>query len=178
MPRIVEADKEKQIAGVILLAGNTRSLPDVLDYQIPYLLGLDGSISDDDQKKIDEQKEVTKNIRDLEYLKAMPDGEMLMGAPKNYYLDLHGYAPAKEAASVFSKALILQGERDYQVTMKDDFATWKSELSSKEGVTFKSYPKLNHLFIVGRGKSKPIEYQRPGHVAAEVVDDIANWTSQ
>lgn len=42
-------------------------------------------------------------------------------------------------------------------------------------MTFHSYPALNHLFIAGEGMSLPIEYLRAGHVAEEVVRDIAAW---
>jgi hypothetical protein len=70
--------------------------------------------------------------------------------------------------------LVLQGERDYQVTMKD-FERWKTTLGGKGNVEFKSYPKLNHLFIDGEGKSIPSEYEKVGHVAAYVIEDIARW---
>ena len=39
----------------------------------------------------------------------------------------------------------------------------------------KSYPPLNHLFVAGEGKSLPAEYNKPGHVAPAVVDDIAKF---
>jgi len=42
-------------------------------------------------------------------------------------------------------------------------------------VTFRRYADLNHLFMAGEGLSTPEEYQRPGHVAEEVMDDIAEW---
>jgi len=42
-------------------------------------------------------------------------------------------------------------------------------------VRFKLYPKLNHLFIEGEGKSTPAEYQKVGHVAEEVIEDISDW---
>ena len=70
--------------------------------------------------------------------------------------------------------LILQGERDYQVT-PEDFARWKAALGSRRDVTFHSYPALNHLFIAGTGPSLPAEYQVQGHVAEEVIRDIAAW---
>ena len=50
--------------------------------------------------------------------------------------------------------LILQGERDYQVTMAD-LHGWRDALSDRTDVTIKSYPALNHLFIAGEGKSTP-----------------------
>jgi hypothetical protein len=37
------------------------------------------------------------------------------------------------------------------------------------------YPKLNHCFVAGTGKSTPSEYAQPGYVAEEVVADIAAW---
>jgi hypothetical protein len=42
-------------------------------------------------------------------------------------------------------------------------------------VTFKLYPKLNHLFIEGEDRSTPAEYQHAGHVAEIVIRDIAEW---
>ncbi len=73
--------------------------------------------------------------------------------------------------------LILQGERDYQVTM-DDFSKWKAAVGTRPGVMMKSYPALNHAFIAGAGRSMPAEYMTPGHVAVEVVRDIADWISR
>jgi uncharacterized protein len=37
---------------------------------------------------------------------------------------------------------------------------------------------LNHLFVAGEGKSLPAEYDRPGHVALEMVADVAAWIKQ
>lgn len=42
-------------------------------------------------------------------------------------------------------------------------------------VTLRSYPALNRLFIAGTGVSLPAEYQVPGHVAEEVIRDVATW---
>jgi hypothetical protein len=70
--------------------------------------------------------------------------------------------------------LILQGERDYQVTMAD-FGMWKTAVGSAKGVVMMSYPALNHLFVAGEGKSLPAEYAKPGHVAPQVIDDIAKF---
>ena len=72
--------------------------------------------------------------------------------------------------------LILQGERDYQVSLKD-FDLWKAALGRRKDVTLKTYPTLNHLFVAGEGKSKPAEYSQPGHVAPEVIDDIVKFVT-
>ncbi len=70
--------------------------------------------------------------------------------------------------------LILQGERDFQVTMQD-FNLWKAALGSRDDVTFRSYPKLDHLFVAGEGKSTPADYQKAAHVFEEVISGIAEW---
>ena len=99
---------------------------------------------------------------------------MISGAPASYWLDLRGYDPPSAATAREAPMLILQGERDYQVTMAE-FAKWKAALGSRRDVTFRSYPTLNHLFIAGTGPSSPAEYKVPGHVAEEVIRDIATW---
>ncbi|SPF50637.1 hypothetical protein SBA4_4460015 [Candidatus Sulfopaludibacter sp. SbA4] len=48
-------------------------------------------------------------------------------------------------------------------------------MAGRANVTLHSYPKLNHLFIAGVGKSTPQEYGEPGHLDAEVLSDIAAW---
>ncbi len=72
------------------------------------------------------------------------------------------------------RLLVLQGERDYQVTMRD-FEGWKAALGSSALATLKTYKTLNHLFVSGTGTPSPAEYEKPGHVAEEVVTDIAAW---
>jgi hypothetical protein len=73
--------------------------------------------------------------------------------------------------------LILQGERDFQVTMTD-FNLWKAGLAKNPAVVFKSYPALNHLFVAGTGKGSTAEYAKPGHVAPEVIEDIAAFVKK
>jgi len=98
----------------------------------------------------------------------------LLGAPPAYWLDLRAHNPVAEAKSLKQPLLILQGGRDYQVTPAQ-FDDWKKGLEGSNKVTFKLYPELNHLFIAGKGKSSPSEYEKGGYVAEEVVSDIAEW---
>ena len=69
---------------------------------------------------------------------------------------------------------IIQGERDYQVTV-EDFNGWKAVLKDNPHVTFKLYPKLNHLFISGEGKSIPSEYVDDKNMDGEVIKDLIEW---
>ena len=171
VPRIASADPT--VAGFIVMAGAARPLEDAIVAQTRYLAEADGSISAEEQQTIDRAAALAEDVRGLKPEDAA-NGRMVSGAPASYWLDLRGYDPPSSAKSVKAPMLILQGERDYQVTT-EEFAKWKDALGSRSDVTFHSYPALNHLFIAGTGRSVPAEYQVAGHVADEVVRDIASW---
>ena len=95
-------------------------------------------------------------------------------APDAYWKDFDAYLPAQAAANLRLPMLILQGERDYQVTLAD-LQGWRNAVGGRANVTIKSYPTLNHLFLPGEGKSTPSEYERAGHIPDFVLDDIADW---
>lgn len=149
-PRIAAADP--RLAGIVIMAGPTRPLPELMREQFAYLSSLSGGPSDPEAA-----------IQ-----------QALKLAPESYWKDLEGYRPAEVAAKLTLPMLILQGERDYQVTLTD-LQGWRASLAGKPAVTIKSYPALNHMFLPGEGKSTPSEYQRPGHVPVEVLDDISKW---
>ena len=169
-PRIARQDST--LAGLIIMAGNTRPTEDLVIEQIAYLASLSDELSEQQEHQFSQMKQAAEQIRSLE------DGEestaAILGAPPAYWLDLKDYDPAGEASKLPLSMLILQGERDYQVRMAD-FAGWKRALADRKNVTFQSYPSLNHLFQHGEGKSTPAEYNKPGHVSPQVIDDIANW---
>jgi uncharacterized protein len=170
-PRIWIADPS--IAGVIVLAGAARPLEDAIVAQSRYLAAADGTTSAEEQQAIDEAEALAGRVRALQP-EAAKSGQMIGGVPASYWLDLRSYDPTAAATKVKAPMLILQGGRDYQVTA-EEFAKWKATLGARRDVTFHSYPLLNHLFIAGAGPSLPGEYLVPGHVAEEVVRDIADW---
>src|SRR5688500_15534385 len=171
IPRIGIADPA--IAGLVVLAGAASPLEDLIVAQVRYLAAADGTISPEEQQGIDQAAGIVQSVRALKPEDAK-SGRMIFNAPASYWLDLRGYDPPAVAKQVKAPMLILQGERDFQVTT-DEFAKWKSALGSRRDVTFNSYPALNHLFIAGTGPSLPAEYQVPGHVAEEVISGIATW---
>jgi fermentation-respiration switch protein FrsA (DUF1100 family) len=103
--------------------------------------------------------------------------EAVLGVPATYWVDLKDYRPTDLASGLKMPLLIVQGERDYQVTMQD-FQNWQDALSGQANVALKSYPGLNHLFIAGAGKSVPAEYETPGNVAPEIIQDVVSWIQQ
>ena len=57
----------------------------------------------------------------------------------------------------------------------DSFRDWQQKLAKRTGTTFKSYPKLDHLFLEGTGPATPADYAQPRNIPKYVVDDIAAW---
>jgi dienelactone hydrolase len=171
-PRIAEQDGK--LAGLVLMAGNVRPVEDLMVEQVTYM-GATGTEPDSAkvfQAQLDKAKAFQANVKKLE--PGDEDSPALGGVPVAYWVDLKGYDPAAAAKKLGIPMLILQGERDYQVTMAD-FAMWKAAVGSAKGVVMMSYPALNHLFVAGEGKSLPAEYAKPGHVAPPVIDDIAKF---
>ncbi|WP_232791594.1 MULTISPECIES: hypothetical protein [Amycolatopsis] len=71
--------------------------------------------------------------------------------------------------------MVLQGGRDYQVTVEDDLARWRAGLPD---AAVWSYPADDHLFFPGTGPSTPDSYREPQHVDATVVADLADWLAR
>jgi dienelactone hydrolase len=170
-PRIGMADTD--IAGLIIMAGLTRSLEDMMVEQTSYILEGDGSLSVDDQTKVNDLQKQVDAVKAL----TGQSTETVLGAPASYWVDLKDYRPTELARGLKMPLLVVQGERDYQVTMQD-FQNWQSALSGQSNVTLKSYPGLNHLFIAGDAKSVPAEYQTPGNVAPAIIQDVVSWIQQ
>lgn len=171
IPRIAAADPA--IGGFVILAGTTRRLEDVILQQVSYINSLNTTGARDQMANLDRIRQQVRRIKALKPADASSEA-LILGASAKYWLDLKSYRPAEAAKAIKQPLLVLQGERDYQVTM-DDFKGWQKALAARTDVTFKSYPDLNHLFMQGLGKSTPAEYELPGAVAPVVIDDIATW---
>ncbi len=177
LPLIGKADPHT--AGLIVLAGLARPLEDTLVDQFTYIYSLDGTITPEHQKHLDEVKRQAEQVKAPDLSPATPAASLPFGVPAAYWLSLRGYQPEEVARTLPQPLLILQGESDYQVTM-EDFRQWQHALAERKDVQFHSYPALSHLFapVEGGGMSTPATYAIPTHVAEEVVNDIASWIKQ
>ena len=170
-PRI--AERSEGLAGIIILAGLARPLEDALEEQFTYISSLtDSSVGAGAQ--LAGLKRQCANVKQLG-TDAFDDKIPLpLGLPRSYWKLANEYKPVEVAARLKLPVLVLQGERDYQVTM-EDFGLWRTGLLRCKNACFKSYPKLNHLMQEGSGKSTPFEYNRASPVPAYVMEDIASF---
>ncbi len=173
-PRIAAGDK--QVAGIIILAGTARPLQDVIADQLKYISSLPGPGGEAAKKQVQAAEQAKVQI---ESPALKPDSTVdLLGTriPGSYFLDLRNYHPAEAAAQLKIPILVLHGGRDYQVTGAD-YNLWKAALAKDPRATLRFYPELTHLFMTGKGSGPgtPEDYAIAGHVSPEVVHGIAEW---
>lgn len=152
VPRIAQRAGEGYLSGIISLAGPVRKMEQLLTEQMTYISSLSGTQPD---------------------VKAAVE-QVMNSLPESYRKMETEYQPVEVARMLKLPFLVLQGERDYQVTMQD-FGMWRFGLYRNPNVFFKSYPKLNHALQEGSGKSTPFEYTHLSPVPEYVIKDIADF---
>ena len=169
-PRI--AKNNDDIDGIIIMAANSRKLYDIIEHQYDYLFSLQKT-TEEMQEHLKFAKQKLQKIREGDFDETTPASELMIWNAC-FWQDIKEYDQIETAAQISQPIYILQGERDYQIPMRE-FYGWRSGLGRKQNASFKWYPGLNHLFIYGTGKSTPDEYSLIGNVSEEVVNDIAEW---
>ncbi len=173
-PRIGQQNPD--IAGLVLMAASARPYGVVLADQVTYL----GSLPDFNVQVVDAQlEELGVLAARLTAIHLGEDVSAVFEDPgeASYWASLLAYDPLATALAVDLPILILQGERDYQVTLAD-FALWGEVLADRAAVTFISYPALAHNFMALGDPARlvtPADYSLPGFVDETVIDDLAAW---
>ncbi len=171
-PRIAARQME-QVAGIIIVAGLARRFEDALLEQSEYIATLPGTTASAEARmRLDELKRQVENVKRMgtdDFSDSIP---LPVGLPADYWDFLRTYDAVGTASALACPILVLQGERDYQVTMQD-YGLWQAGLLSNRKARLKSYPRLNHLLQEGTGKSAPSEYGEARPVPVYVADDIA-----
>lgn len=171
-PRIARRDGE--LAGVVMLAALARPVPDAILAQTEYLLTLDGELSNREASRLAEVERAVERIRALD----VGDDEVLFLGGREYWETLQSVDAPVEVAALDVPRLLLQGERDYQVTVEEDLALLRSAVGDDPAVTVRTYPALDHLFLPGEGPSTPQQYAEPGNVDRAVIEDVATWIGE
>lgn len=174
-PRI--AQRDPQLAGVIMLAAPARPFLTVLAAQIREL-GPKQGMSADELEQREKALAAEQKLLDAAGSGSVPAGsfELLPGqqVSQAYLLSLHDVHQLAEAKALTRPMLILQGGNDFQVSPKLDFDAWRHALAGKPDVTFHLFPGLSHLFMPGPTRS-PADYTQPAHVDPAVIATIAKW---
>ncbi|GIL25090.1 alpha/beta hydrolase family protein [Actinocatenispora comari] len=161
------------VAGLIIMAGDTQPmqhaavrvvehLADMLPDQVP-------------PAAVETFRQQAALVDSAALTSSTPATDLPFGLPAPYWLELRDYDPVSIAAGLDVPMLILQGGRDYQVTIADDLVGWRTGLAAHPRTDIRVYDADDHLFFPGTEPSTPAGYQTPQHVDPAVVADIARW---
>jgi dienelactone hydrolase len=170
-PRVAAA--EASVAGLVILAGDTAPMGQAAVRVARYLAAADPDQAA--QTAVEALSRQAAMVDSPNLGPSTPTADLLFGWPASYWLDLRGYDPVATAAALGKPMLILQGGRDFQVTVADDLAGWQVGLAHRRDVTIRIHDADDHLFFRGEGASTPADYTVPRHVDPAVVADIAAW---
>jgi dienelactone hydrolase len=169
-PRI--AQQNGSVAGLVLLAADTRPMHEAAIRVGRHLVAMDPETYKPLLAVFEQQAAA---VADPDLSPNTPAEELLFGFPASYWLELREYNPVATAVKLARPMLILQGGRDYQVTVEHDLADWRSALQDRDDITIRVHDKDDHLFFPGDQPSTPNDYLRVQHVDPVVVDEIAGW---
>ena len=169
-PRVAAA--EPGVAGIVVMAGDTQPLHHSAIRVLRYVASLSPKAAREMRATI---KTVEEQAAVIDAPEFGADSGTVLGAPASYWLDLRDYDPVAVAARLERPVLILQGGRDYQVTVADDLPGWRAGLAHRTDAEIRVYEADNHQFFRGEEPSTPADYEAADHVDPEVIGDIADW---
>jgi fermentation-respiration switch protein FrsA (DUF1100 family) len=168
------AQQTSGLAGVILMAAPTRPLQRLLLEQVSRQIEIHTLATDERQHQLDTLQAQVAVIDQLDP-QHLPKPPLLLQQPASYWLSLRGYDPVTTAQALTLPLLVLQGDRDIQVSPQRDFGRWKQAFAGNPRVRLIDYPTLSHLFMPAGDPPGLADYQRPAHVDSMVIGDIAQW---
>lgn len=174
-PRI--AERAPEVAGVVMLAAPARKLTDLLIGQSIYLRHTYEKMPGVPQAILQQLSELEEKARNAQRLGTSQYDEAIglpTGLTPSYLAMDQQYNPVKTAAALKQPLMLVQGERDYQVSMVD-YSLWCTGLMMRGGVTYCCYPKLNHLMREGEGPATPMEYATPKPLPQQLVADMVRF---
>lgn len=176
VPKMIELDPSGDIAGAVMIAGPSESFTSVLVEQQEVLLERVKSLglpTEQFEPSVAFWKSVAAMVEDPQYsVDNLPAKFPVQ--PAYWWYEQRDYVPGEVAAKQDRPMLILQGENDWQVSMKQ-FEQWKKVLKERNNVQYKSYPHVNHLLVEHNELSIGMEYAQPANVPAVLIEDIAKW---
>jgi dienelactone hydrolase len=170
-PRV--AATEPSVAGMVILAGDAAPLSRAAVRVAHHLATLHPG--PEAQAIVESISRQADRVDSPGLTSDMPGTDLLFGWPASYWLDLRRYDQVATAANLDRPMLVLQGGRDYQVTVEEDLARWRTGLAHRSDVTIHVHDADDHLFFPGDAPALATDHESPQHVDPAVVTEIADW---
>lgn len=168
-PRVAVARPE--VAGMVLLAAEAEPMNRAAVRVMNYLAGLNPAMRDAAAATV----ALAANVDNPALSRKTDPHTLPFGFSGAYWLDVRDYDAVATARQLGKPMLIVQGGRDYQVTVSDDLSLWRAAFDGRDDVNIRVYDADDHLFFSGSGASTPAGYEPAQHVDEAVVVDIAAW---
>jgi uncharacterized protein len=167
------AQKCKNLKGTILLAAPARPLLEIIPEQLDYVNKVDGNVTEEEEKMTSAIKWQVGNAMKPD-LNLKSTTSLPFSVKPKYWLTDRNYKVLEEAKKINSPILLLQGARDYNVTIKD-YDMWLKAMATKSN--FKSYlfDDLDHSFFKGQGMAKPEDVMNVNHVSEKVTNKMIEF---
>ena len=164
--------------GLIIMAGTPRKLEDVmLEQNEDVLNSTKGLVNWIVRKQVAKLSGLFSGLYELSDEEAKKK-KVMGGTTLYYFKEMGEHSVADYLATTKKPMLIVQGEKDFQVSVEKDFNEYKRLLNDKTNVEFRLYENLNHAFVnylysdILKAKQ---EYNTERHIGEEVISDIADW---
>ncbi len=164
--------------GLIIMAGTPRKLEDVmLEQNKAVLCSTKGLVNWIVRKQVAKLSGLFSGLYELSDEEAKKK-KVMGGTTLYYFKEMGEHSVADYLATTKKPMLIVQGEKDFQVSVEKDFNEYKRLLNDKTNVEFRLYENLNHAFVnylysdILKAKQ---EYNTERHIGEEVVSNIADW---
>jgi dienelactone hydrolase len=164
--------------GLIIMAGTPRKLEDVmLEQNEDVLSSTKGLVNWIVRKQVAKLSGLFSGLYELSDEEAKKK-KVMGGTTLYYFKEMGEHSVADYLATTKKTMLIVQGEKDFQVSVEKDFNEYKRLLNDKTNVEFRLYENLNHAFVnylysdILKAKQ---EYNTERHIGEEVISDIADW---
>lgn len=166
-------------SGIIIMAGSPRKMEEIMMSQNDQVINsLNRLLRFIAKKQIAALSSKFDNIYELSEEEAK-EKKVLGKYVRAYYFKEMGEHLSTDYLNKLEKPiLILQGEKDFQTSIEEDFNGYKNLLGEKSNVTYKLYPNLNHMFmpsVYGEILKAKKEYNVAQHVDQQVINDISDW---
>ena len=181
-PRIM-AESDGLFAGMILACGSNLPLTEIMLRQSADAVAAlpEGAQRDAQEALLEQARAQCAGLADLTAQEAQ--AQTLLGQPAYYFWEMAQHpAPAELIAQLEAPTLLINGERDFQVTPEEGKGSWSQALDLDAPYLTHLWTDVNHLLMRPEADADiagtAAEYAVPCSVAADVLDALADWIAK
>lgn len=157
---------------LIMLAPPVRPLIEILPEQIEYISKIDGKIDEQEQTQINQFKWLKDKILSPDY--NAKSKITLPGTSARYWVTDKNLNNLEVAKTLKLPILLVQGGRDYNVTMKE-YNMWLEGMKGNSNFKPVLLDELDHQFFTGSGLANPKDVVKPNHASEKAIKSVVDF---